>query len=156
MKADKYSKFHCSNCNTLKPLEDTCKCGCPGETLRLKLDLAMRRDTGLKPKAGDAVKLGSPWKWGGLPAGSIGILGGMINEPMDHTPITFRASTFRDNEIVSCSGGPGTASTDVKELLPTDETKDVWCWRFDYDIWGADRGRDYMVTVPVWIWNPKD
>ena len=156
MKADQYSKFHCSKCNKLKPLEETCQCGCPGETERIRLDLEARKAAGLKPKAGDVVKLGSPWKWGGLPCGSIGVLGGMLNEPMEQGPITFRATTFRDNTHVSCSGGPGTAWTPINELLPTEETHGIWVWRFDYDIWGADRGRDYFVTVPVWIWNPKD
>jgi hypothetical protein len=116
----------------------------------------------VRPSGGDAVRLSAPWRWGMLPAGSIGIIDGVTDEERkDSAAITFNFSAFRgrsskyskDPEYCSCSGGPGTVATPVSELRPTGEayTYTAWRWR---DLPRADGGESYRVTVTLWEWAP--
>jgi hypothetical protein len=114
------------------------------------------------PSGGDAVRLASPWRWGILPAGSIGIIGGVTDEECkESASIIFNFSAFRGRdskyskgqECCSCSGGPGTIATPVCELRPTGETHTYSAWRW-LDFPRADGGESYRVTVTLWEWAP--
>lgn len=116
----------------------------------------------VRPSGGDAVRLSAPWRWGMLPAGSIGIIGGITDEECrEYAAITFNFSAFRGRdskyskgpECCACSGGPGTVATPVSELRPTGETYTytAWQWR---DLPRADGGESYRVTVTLWEWAP--
>lgn len=98
------------------------------------------------PLAGDAVRLGAPW--GGEPAGAIGVIGGSVGRRLRYAQITFNASTFRDDSVVSCSGGPGTIGTDVAELVATEERLTIGCWEWRYGWSGAGMGLDYRLEGP--------
>ncbi len=116
----------------------------------------------VRPSGGDAVRLASPWRWGLLPAGSIGIIGGITDEECEESAsITFNFSAFRGRdskyskgpEHCSCSGGPGTTATPVSELRPTGETHTYTAWRWrEYP--QADGGEAYQVTVTLYEWAP--
>ena len=120
-----------------------------------------------KPQAGHAVRLKTPWRWGMLDAGEIGILDGMVGEDInDLARITFgcRGQAFRGNGggptskrplYVSCSGGPGTIGTPVEELVWTGETVVFEFWRWQ-DYPRADGGVPYKLAVPVWEWSPRN
>lgn len=107
----------------------------------------------MPPRAGDAVRLSAPWM--GLDAGAVGVLGGMVGY-VDGGSITFRAETFRDGRVVSCSGGPATIHTDAAELSLTGETAELPVWRFRNGVRKAGNGEDYTVRVRVWEWTPAD
>jgi hypothetical protein len=115
-------------------------------------------ERGDRPMPGDAVRLASPWKWGRLATGEIGVIDGVVDQYPDngHAVITFNASTFRDDRVVSSSGGPATIASDLATLTPTMEhiKLRVWKWK---DGWpGAGNGQSYYVSVPVWEWNPGE
>lgn len=109
------------------------------------------------PRAGDTVRLALPWKWASeLPVNSIGIINGMVNEDMTYKTgsLTFRASAFRNDSVVSCSGGPATIGGVATENLRwTGETIERTFWRWKDNFPGAGRGYNYTLTVPVWEWN---
>jgi hypothetical protein len=116
----------------------------------------------VRPSGGDAVRLAAPWRWGMLPAGSIGIIGGITDaECGEFAAITFNYSAFRGRdskycrgpEYCSCSGGPGTVATPVSELKATGETYTYTAWRWR-DLPRADGGESYRVTVTLWEWAP--
>jgi hypothetical protein len=116
----------------------------------------------MRPSGGDAVRLASPWRWGMLPPGSIGIIDGVTDEECEESAaITFNFSAFRGRdskyskgqEFCSCSGGPGTVATPVSELRPTGETHTYTAWRW-LDLPRADGGESYWVTVTLWEWAP--
>lgn len=105
-----------------------------------------------RPMPGDAVRLVVPWYEAA--AGAVGVLGGMVGEPGDGGSITFNASTYRDDRVVRCSGGPASIWTSCDELTPTGETVEVKVWRFDGTRCPAN-AYDYTVTVPLWDWRPR-
>jgi|GEM_PF-4767242 len=116
----------------------------------------------VRPSGGDAVRLASPWRWGMLPAGSVGIIDGVTDEECEESAaITFNFSAFRGRsskyskgpEYCSCSGGPGTVATPVSELRPTGETYTYTAWRWR-DLPRADGGEPYLVTATLWEWAP--
>lgn len=46
----------------------------------------------VRPSGGDAVRLASPWRWGMLPAGSVGIINGITDEEcQESAAITFNS-----------------------------------------------------------------
>ncbi len=105
--------------------------------------------------AGDAVRLAAPWPGGPeVAVGAVGVLDGTLGTAPDQPSITFRASTFRDDRVVRCSGGPATIATDPAELYPTGETTSVRCWRFRDGIRRAHNAEEFTVVVPVWDWYP--
>jgi hypothetical protein len=108
------------------------------------------------PLAGDAVRLAGPSPWTDeVATGDLGVVDGMVGEPIaTGVAITFHASTFRDDHVVSCSGGPATIATSVEELVRTDETVEITVWEWRDGIAGAHNGVHYRVTVPVWDWYP--
>jgi hypothetical protein len=107
-----------------------------------------------QPQAGDAVHLDGTWTWGGLDLGAIGVIEGVIGQRRPELEITFNASTFRDDHIVSCSGGPGSIATPASELHPTGETVELRVWRFKDGHREAHNDEHYTVTVPLWSWRP--
>lgn len=111
------------------------------------------------PLPGDAVRVAASWNWGAMwvKVGDIGVLDGVVGSPItSHTQITFKFSTFRDDNVVSSSGGPGTIATPVEELTRTDDTTtiSVWQWRDGFP--QAHNGIRYPITVPVWEWHPTN
>jgi len=104
-------------------------------------------------QAGDAIRLTQPWNT--LEAGKIGIIGGMRHRKLISGSIIFKYSAFRDDKVVSCSGGPGTITTDTKLLIPTGEKILVWFWRWKDGYPRASNGEDYGVMVNVWEWDGK-
>jgi hypothetical protein len=107
-----------------------------------------------QPQAGDAVRLDGTWTWGGVDLGAIGVIDGVIGQLRPELGITFNASTFRDDRVVSCSGGPGTIATPASELHPTGETVELRVWRFKGGHREAHNDEHYTVTVPLWSWRP--
>lgn len=103
------------------------------------------------PMPGDAVRLTK--RYHGADQGEIGIIGGMIGEPKDHYNITFKYSAYRDDQYVSCSGGPGTIATPASKLKPTGLTTKVWFWKFKDGIREANNDEIYYMYVPVWEWD---
>lgn len=109
------------------------------------------------PLPGDAVRVAAPWNWGEpwVKVGDTGVLDGVVGSPItSHTRITFRFSTFRDDDVVSSSGGPATIATPVEELTRTDDTTTipVWEWRDGFP--HAHNSIRYSIAVPVWEWRP--
>jgi len=113
-----------------------------------------------RPMPGDAVRLATPWRWGGslVKLGELGVIGGMVGQyPEDgHASITFNASTHRTKTVVSCSGGPATIATDLGTLTPTDERVTLTVWRFRGSLPESGGGKNYSVDVPVWNWSPDE
>ncbi len=108
-----------------------------------------------RPLAGDAVRLAASWPAGPeVAVGAVGVLGGLVGMTPDFAEITFRASTYRDDAVVTCSGGPATIATPPGELYPTGETATVRCWRFKNGIRRAHNDEEFTVEVPVWDWYP--
>jgi hypothetical protein len=124
----------------------------------------------MKMQAGNAVRLRTPWQWGILPAGEIGIVDGIVGKDItDYARIIFhcRGSSFRGHSggeskyltqdalvVVSCSGGPCTIGTPVTELTPTNETIEWEFWRWK-DFPRAGGGVPYKLTIPIWEWSPN-
>jgi len=106
--------------------------------------------------AGDVIRLAAPWGWAGLKQFTEGVIGGVLGGPLEGGSITFNAATYRDDQLVSCSGGPGTIHTEAVTLRPTGEMRTVRVWRFKDDVPRAHNGEGYTVTVPVWTWTPQD
>ncbi|MEA5626880.1 hypothetical protein [Nostoc sp. UHCC 0251] len=103
-------------------------------------------------QAGDVIRLSKPWST--LKAGEIGIIGGLRHQVIDAESIVFRNySAFRDEQLVSCSGGPGTIRTDTKLLIPTGEKMLIWFWRWKDGRSGRDQGERYKAIVNVWEWD---
>jgi hypothetical protein len=106
------------------------------------------------PCAGDVVRMVAPgWKWGGGVETSLGMIGGILGKPALEASITFNFSAHVDDYLVSCSGGPGTISTDLCKLRPTTEVVIVKAWRFRDGYAGAGRGVDYRREARVWEWD---
>jgi hypothetical protein len=61
---------------------------------------------------------------------------------------TVQASTFRDDRLVSCSGGP-CPRVDVDRLRFVGLSR-LRCWRWADGSPGAHRDGHYDITVPVW------
>ncbi len=113
-------------------------------------------DQALTPMPGDAVRLATPWRWGQLDAGTLGVLGSAFDQPEHASTITFNAHTHRSDTGVSCSGGPGTVETEWSELRATTDVTRIPVWRWRNGWSGAGEGEDYAVMVPVWDWDPHD
>lgn len=113
------------------------------------------RDTSCQTRvgvqAGDAVRLTKDWK--GTPAGQTGIIDGMRYRRLESGNITFNYSAFRDDRVVSCSGGPGTIITYTDRLIPTGETMLVWYWRWKNGYAEAHNDERYAMRVNVWEWD---
>lgn len=102
-------------------------------------------------QAGDAVRLTKDWST--EKAGAIGIMGGMRHRALQRGSIVFRYSAFRDDVLVSCSGGPGTITTEASKLKPTGEKMQVRFWRWKNGRAGAGNGEDHTVEVSIWEWD---
>jgi hypothetical protein len=102
-------------------------------------------------QAGDAIRLTKPWK--GASIGQIGIIQGMRHTRLVSGNITFNYSAFRDDRVVTCSGGPGTIITYTDRLVPTGETMLIWYWRWKDGYAGGDRGESYAAMANVWEWD---
>jgi hypothetical protein len=63
----------------------------------------------------------------------------------------FAPSTFREDEHISCSGGP-LPFVDLDSLKFSGLHK-VRCWRWWNGVSGAGMGGEYTVTVPFWRWS---
>lgn len=74
--------------------------------------------------------------------------------PVDGGSVTFNASTYRDDLVVSCSGGPASIHTEAAELVRTEDTTTLTVWRNRDDRREAHNAVYYTVTVPVWDWHP--
>ncbi|MFN6475353.1 hypothetical protein [Nostoc sp. DedQUE07] len=114
-----------------------------------KLDTSYQGWMGVQ--AGDAIRLTKPWQE--AKAGEIGIIDGMRHRRLISGSITFNYSAFRDDRVVSCSGGPGTIITYTNRLVPTGETMLVWYWRWKDGYTGADNGERYAMEVNIWEWD---
>jgi hypothetical protein len=119
-----------------------------------------------RPSPGDAVRIRKPtsgWWSVGVKDGAIGIINGVVGTYPDHLEITFNYSAFRGPnnarsggpEYVSVSGGPGSMFTPIAELSATDETAEIWFWRWK-DIPRAQGGEHYQLAVPLWEWAPRE
>jgi hypothetical protein len=106
-------------------------------------------------QAGDAIRLSKPWST--LKAGEIGIIEGLRHQSIDAETIIFgNCSAFRDEQLVSCSGGPGTFKTDTKLLIPTGEKMLIWFWKQRDGCSGAGCCEIYKVIVNVWEWDGQN
>jgi hypothetical protein len=110
--------------------------------------------TDRRPMPGDAVRLTEDWYE--ARAGAIGFIDGMVGEYNGTSNITFNARVFRDDVVVSSSGGPGSISTDLRWLRPTDEQTTVLAWRWPNGHRGRDNGEEYRLVVPLWDWTPSE
>jgi hypothetical protein len=107
------------------------------------------------PHAGDAVRLAEPdSKMPELEVGAIGVIGGTVG-PVEEASFTFNATTYRDDRVVVCSGGPATIETSICELTPTGETETLTVWQFRGDHRGTGNGVNRELVVPLWDWRPK-
>jgi hypothetical protein len=99
----------------------------------------------LQPKAGDIVICTR-----GSEIGRTAISEGSLKRAIgDKVMITFNASTFRDESVVSCSGGPAYYIT-VDKLLPTERTDKVNCWKWSDGTARVDNSDYYHMDVQVW------
>ncbi|WP_100899128.1 hypothetical protein [Nostoc flagelliforme] len=114
-----------------------------------KLDTSCQARIGVQ--AGDAVRLTQPWKEAKI--GQIGIIQGMRHTRLVSGNITFNYSAFRDDRVVSCSGGAGTIITYTDRLVPTGETMLIWYWRWKNGYVEGDNGEEYAMNVYVWEWD---
>lgn len=112
-----------------------------------------------KPKAGDAVIVTGHYP--GVNPGDIGCIGGAISAEVGSN-LTFNPSNYRDEKVVSCSGGPGTF--DLPELYPTGKTVQMLYWRFKDGVHQANNSENFTLDVPLWeyrgsgdhpIWGPQ-
>lgn len=101
--------------------------------------------------AGDAIRLTKPWKEAKV--GQIGIIQGMRHRAISSGSITFNYSAFRDDKVVTCSGGPGTIITESNRLVPTGEKMLIWYWRWKDGYAKAHNGEEYAMKVNVWEWD---
>lgn len=115
--------------------------------LRLK-----QEDEGVR--AGNVVRLTKEWH--GLPVGSLGIISGSRHRRLYDCSIIFQASAFRDDKVVSCSGGPGTITTSCSRLIPTGETHLTWYWRWKDGHACANNSESYAMNSFVWEWDGSD
>jgi hypothetical protein len=115
------------------------------------------------PHGGDVAVLVSPWNWGGVKIGSIGLIGGYTDKAYsDGVSITFNFSAFLGQDYISpehcsCSGGPGTIITPVNELTLVPgriESVRVWMWADGCP--RAANGYDYRRASRVWEWRPSN
>lgn len=107
-------------------------------------------DKAIYPQPGDVVRSMS----GDFPkAGSHGVINGTLNAREDKVSVCFAASAFRDDNIVSCSGGP-VPFIKATELIWSGEfiNREFWRWR---DLPQANGGFHYFLSVPVWYWYPR-
>lgn len=110
------------------------------------------------PLAGDAIRLAAPWRWAArsVRVGDMGVLDGFVGKPSEQGSVIFHARSFRDDHVVSSSGGPGTISTPITELTRTEDTTTMTVWQWRDGIAGAGKGIEYAITVPVWDWHPTN
>ena len=80
---------------------------------------------------------------------SIGVIEGMINQCRESYLVCFNDNTFRDDTVVSCSGGPAyyIGAAGLKPS-PRIVNKLFWKWK-DYP--RADGGVYYSKSCKVWI-----
>lgn len=149
---------------------------CPGAKGQPPAQNPEKEKVKMKPNAGDAIRLTDKYSF--AKAGSVGIIGGVVGESQDELQVTWNYDAFRGyscygaehcpqptprgiyelhphpNEIVSCSGGPGTIALPAWLLKPTGETitVDFWCW---HDLPRAHSGVSYRLDVPVWEWDGR-
>lgn len=114
-----------------------------------QLNIYLQKREGVQ--AGDAIRLTQAWNI--LEVGKIGIIGGIRHRKISSGSIIFNYSAFRDDKVVSCSGGPGTITTDTKLLIPTGEKILVWFWRWKDGYARASNGENYAVMVNLWEWD---
>jgi hypothetical protein len=114
-----------------------------------ELNIYLQKREGVQ--AGDAIRLTKDWSI--VKVGAIGIIAGTRHRSLKEGSIIFNYSAFRDDKSVSCSGGPGTITTDTKLLIPTGEKKMIRFWRWKDGYAKADNGEDYFVMVNVWEWD---
>lgn len=103
------------------------------------------------PMPGDVVRLDGDYV--GARQGAYAVLGGRLDRTRDEFEVCFSASAFRDEQFVSCSGGP-VPFVGAEELVATGETRPQTFWRWRDNIAGAGRGEAYTLEVPVWSWTP--
>lgn len=107
------------------------------------------------PQAGDAVRLAAPWPGvSEVVVGAVGVIDGMVGEELDHPSITFNASTYRDERVVRCSGGPATIATPTSELHASGDMTNVSCWRFRGGVRRPGNDEHFQQHVPLWDWFP--
>lgn len=114
------------------------------------ISMVVLPDSFVYPQAGDVVRALN----GTFPkAGSLGVIGGNLNERQAAMFVCFAASAYRDDRTVSCSGGP-VPLIKAEALVWTGEfvERAFWRWR---DLPQADGGFHYTLQVPVWNWNPE-
>lgn len=141
-------------------LEQHCYCRVPKE--RSKCDYCqgykkppqpIYRPTNDVPMPGDWVEITNNDD-GIAPTGTMGCIDGCVGEARPEYLVIFNPYTpFRDDRIVSTSGGPG-YFLKAKDLMPTlrVEKKRFWRWKC---LPCADGGYDYSVPVRIWEWSKK-
>lgn len=96
------------------------------------------------PKAGDVVVCTN-----GSEIGKFAVLEGCLNRVYEKQMICYSASAFRDEEHVSCSGGPA-YYVETSKLINTGRTIKRQFWKWKDGISGADNSDYYDLEVPVW------
>lgn len=107
----------------------------------------------IQPMPGDVVRF-SGINYIGVKKGDIGCISGKVGVAEMEYLVTFGLyghGPFRDDKVVSCSGGPGTF-ININDLQYTGETLEMTFWN-----WGkfgprAGGAVPYTKTVPVWEW----
>ncbi len=84
---------------------------------------------------------------------AFGVLEGMVGELRDEYLLTFNASVFRDGSV-SCSGGPG-IYIPANRLWLIGEMDAVF-WKWENGCAGAEKGREYELTVPLWLYDTRE
>ena len=143
-------EFYCEHCDLGRHLNKQVCSGCGGWRGPVLAGKGAPPCQCKRPTAGDTVLLTAPWSI--APAGSWGVIGGMVNVHEDFLHICFRAGCFNNGHYVSCSGGPATIALPAFLLDPTPEVRDqdFWTWQ---DTPRAGGGVYYSKIVPVWHWD---
>jgi hypothetical protein len=111
------------------------------------------------PRGADVARLRSQWKWAGpcVKIGDYGFIDGCVREEyLISVSITFNTVPFVDESFCSASGGPGSISTPISELTPTDERVALRCWRWTDGRARAHNGAEYIRVCRVWDWYPTE
>ncbi len=101
------------------------------------------------PMPGDLVKVRRDTGCS-VPAGSVGVIEGLIRCRRKRNLVCFNDNTFRNDEFVSASGGPA-YFMDMRLLHASPQLINKLFWRWKDGVRGAGRGEYYSKQCQVWV-----
>lgn len=105
-----------------------------------------------RPQGGDVVRLDTD-DWWGADKGDLAVIDSGKWYGDGFLMLVFRASAFRKDDYVSCSGGPcPSVKPDELTFVGTTE-REFWNW--GGNIPGAGKGVPFKQTVNLWSWTPR-